>query len=230
MLKQLFRNLKRLTQHETQVDPSRFNDPVAMHTKWTPAKGGGTNMCTHRLTTIGPNRVEIKSTIGVKIFAAIFLIIGLAVGIGVGIAGDGEERLFALILGGIFALTGAALLYYYSRPIVFDKTVGWFYKGKKAGPDLLRSSAEPPKDAARLSDIHALQIISEYCTSRGKNHTTHYYSYELNIVQKDGRRINVVDHGKLDKLTDDANALAAFLGVPLWNAEQQDEYGLAGIV
>jgi hypothetical protein len=41
-------------------------------------------------------------------------------------------------------------------------------------------------------------------------------SYELNLVLKDGRRINVVDHGGADKIRTDAATLADFLGVPVW--------------
>jgi hypothetical protein len=37
-------------------------------------------------------------------------------------------------------------------------------------------------------------------------------------VLEDSRRINLVDHGNRKKLIADAQTLAEFLGVPLWNA------------
>jgi hypothetical protein len=45
-----------------------------------------------------------------------------------------------------------------------------------------------------------------------------YYSYELNLVLDDGSRINVVDHGNLERLRSDANALSQFLDKPVWDA------------
>jgi hypothetical protein len=45
-----------------------------------------------------------------------------------------------------------------------------------------------------------------------------YYSYELNLVLDDGSRINVVDHGNLDRLRSDAQTLSRFLDKPVWDA------------
>ncbi|RWX50781.1 hypothetical protein VU01_12641, partial [Candidatus Electrothrix marina] len=45
-----------------------------------------------------------------------------------------------------------------------------------------------------------------------------YCSYEINLVLQDGSRINVVDHGKKNRIREDAHALAEFLGKPLWDA------------
>jgi hypothetical protein len=66
----------------------------------------------------------------------------------------------------------------------------------------------------RLELIHALQIVAEYI--RGKNGD--YHSYELNLVLKNGNRINIVDHSCRKKLTEDVEVLAEFLGIPLWDA------------
>ena len=40
----------------------------------------------------------------------------------------------------------------------------------------------------------------------------------MNLVLHDGRRYNVVDHGDQAKIRADAQALAAFLNVPVWDA------------
>ena len=45
-----------------------------------------------------------------------------------------------------------------------------------------------------------------------------YYSYEMNLVLNDGKRLNVVDHGNQAKLREDAQTLATFLNVPVWDA------------
>jgi hypothetical protein len=57
-------------------------------------------------------------------------------------------------------------------------------------------------------------LISEHCSGSKSSYT----SYELNLVLEDSRRINLVDHGNRKKLIADAQIVAEFLGVPLWNA------------
>lgn len=71
------------------------------------------------------------------------------------------------------------------------------------------------KNFAGLEDIHALQLLSEYCRG-GKKRS--YYSYELNLVLRNGRRINVMDHGDCKKLREDAQTLSEFLDKPVWDA------------
>jgi len=45
-----------------------------------------------------------------------------------------------------------------------------------------------------------------------------YWSFELNLVLRDGRRLNVMDHGDYDALRRDADTLAEFLGRPVWDS------------
>jgi hypothetical protein len=44
------------------------------------------------------------------------------------------------------------------------------------------------------------------------------HRYELNPVLNDGSRINVVDHGNLERLRGDAITLSQFLDKPVWDA------------
>ena len=119
-----------------------------------------------------------------------------------------------ILIGGVFATVGGCLLYFGTKPIVFDKVRGVFWKGrKKPGEVFDRRSL---KNFTGLEVVHALQIISEYC--RGSKSS--YYSYELNLVLKDGKRINVVDHGSIRKLREDAEILSKFLSIPVWDATQ----------
>ena len=59
-----------------------------------------------------------------------------------------------------------------------------------------------------------MQLVSEYC----RGNKSSFYSYELNLVLANGRRINVVDHGNIESLQKDARTLAAFLDIPVWDA------------
>lgn len=104
------------------------------------------------------------------------------------------------------------MFWFGTSPIVFDKSVGYFWKGRKSPQDV--SDTSSIKKIARLEEIHALQLISEYISGSKSS----YYSYELNLVLKDGRRIAVIDHGNLKSLREDAKRLSEFLGKPVWDA------------
>jgi hypothetical protein len=40
----------------------------------------------------------------------------------------------------------------------------------------------------------------------------------LNLILKSGGRINVVDHGNIEKLKEDAQILSSFLSKPVWDS------------
>lgn len=164
--------------------------------------------------------MEFKSSPGSFLFSAIFMIAGAYLTY-TGIAGltvplsqifDSNEWL-PILAGGVFFLIGSIFFRTSIRPIVFDKTKGLYWKGYKA-PQIDSSGSNSKGEATRLSQIHALQIISESVSSSSSKS---YRSFELNLVLKNGSRLNVVDHGKDDKVRDDAGKLAAFLGVPVWD-------------
>lgn len=218
MFDKLVAKLKSLMATREVFDPSRYGDPVATQTAWTPLKGGGTNFQTHKLIKVDFNRVEFRATIGAKLFGGIFLVAGLAVMIGIPAAqiSSGKSALttdvlIPVVMGLVFAGVGGAMLYFFTAPIVFDRRRGYFWKGRKS-PDEVGSRAGI-KTCVSLQDIHALQIISEYCSGSKSS----YYSYELNLILQNAGRVNVVDHGNLAKLKEDARTLAAFLGKPLWD-------------
>jgi hypothetical protein len=66
----------------------------------------------------------------------------------------------------------------------------------------------------RLEDVYAIQLLSEYCCGN----ESRFYSYELNLVLKDGGRMNVIDHGNRAVLREQARELSLFLGKPVWDA------------
>jgi hypothetical protein len=218
MFNKLQEFLKSLTREKCSFDPGTLGDPVAKKTAWTPAKGGGANFRTHRLVTMSPERVEFRSSLGGKLFCLVFLVAGLAVMVLVPFAtysegklGFNAETIFPVMFGSIFALVGGFMLYFMSRPVVFDRRAGLFWKGWQNPEKML--NPETLKDCTALGKIHALQLISEYCSGSKSS----YYSYELNLVLEDGSRINVVDHGDSEKLRQDAQTLSEFLGKPVWD-------------
>ena len=219
MLKKIVESLKKLSNRNFTFDPSGLDDPVAMRTEWRQLKSGGSNFRTHKLIEVNYHRFEFKATVFMKIFCMIFFIAGLAVFFVFGTNtidmhnfSMDFESLFPLLFGLIFALVGALLLYFGTKPIVFDKTYGYYWKGRKEPAQTYDQSIK--KASTPLSNIHALQIISEHVSSSKSS----YWSYELNLVLNDSSRLNVIDHGKLESVRTDAQKLSGFLGVPVWDS------------
>lgn len=217
MLKKLLQNLKSFVTEQATIDPSQFNDPVALKTEWSPAKKGGTSFQTRELIAIAPYRVEFRATKLAIAFYGIFSVIGIGFSVAFffpsfqsGQLVFNSDTVIFIIISVIFLVAGSLAFYFGTTPIVFDKTKSAFWIGRKRPEEVF--AQQPSKNFVRLSDIHSLQIISEYV--RGKNS---YYSYELNIVRDDGSRVNVVDHGNIKKLKKDAKDLALFLNKSLWD-------------
>lgn len=200
-------------------DPSRLGDPVASKTAWTPAKGGGANFRTQKLVKVSSYRIEFRAAVEAKLFYSVFLLLGLGAIIGfscLNFSGAtfsfNPKTIMPLVMGAVFSTLGGVMLYFGTIPMVFDRMRGCFWKGRPAPTGTTGKTALKP--FTEFSRIYALQIISELC--RGKNSS--YYSYELNLVLDDGQRINITDHGNLQKLRADAKTLSDFLGKPLWDA------------
>jgi hypothetical protein len=222
-LDQIKNAVEKLAQPREAFDPSRFDDPVATETKWSPAKGGGTNVGTHALRTVSNQRVEFKVRILALLFPGVFMLAGLGVMVGVTSAGisKGEYGLiaFGAIFGLVFFLVGFFIMRSWTTPRVFDKRNGLYWRGRREPVPGMRDGGA--KEQCKLEDIHAIQLIREYCrgsSSSSGGRSKSYYSYELNLVLQDGARINVVDHGKHNLIRDDARQLGEFLDVPVWDA------------
>ena len=123
-----------------------------------------------------------------------------------------QDTLVPILVGSIFAVVGASLYWFGTTPRVFDQRHAAFWQGRRLPTPM--ELIQRNNSSAPLASIHALQLLSEF-VSGSKNS---YYSYELNLVLNDGRRINVVDHGNLERLRSDANTLSQFLDKPVWDA------------
>lgn len=210
-----------------EIDPAVFNDPLALQTEWSPASPGGSNFKTHKLHEVDGQRMEFRATMGMKLFAGLFLVIGLGVMAiapwRLWISGEpfAKDMLFLLIFGLLFAGVGGFMLYSALTPTVFDKGHGYFCKNRRKPEHTF--TVVDIKNHVPLTRIHALQLITERVTSnssRGGSST--YKSHELNLVLDDGTRLNVVDHGCVTTIRADAQRLATFLGKPLWDATDPD--------
>ena len=109
--------------------------------------------------------------------------------------------LFPVIFGGAGALFYRSLL---RHECTFDKFTGQLVRGEKIH---------------KLTDVCAIQLIRERIRSSGTGSSSHssYDSYELNLVRRDGTRLNVTDHGSLSRIRADADLVAGYLNIPIWD-------------
>ena len=176
-----------------------------------PLQPGGSNFKSHKLKQISLSKLKYIPTIGGVIFCLLFLVIGLVV-LGIGLkplinsVNIKNVNWFLIVFGTVFSIVGGSFLYIMCKPRVFSKQENSFYKSY-----LVSNS----KDKIRLNSIIAIQIIGETINSDNGS----YGSFELNLVLNDGTRQNVVDHGNIKSIINDAYVISKFLNVPIWHAE-----------
>jgi len=183
-------------------------DPVARALQWTPVRHGGSRFKGQKLEIEG-DQARVSPTLAGQTFGIVmsipaFITAPLSIfafldgKIGAGI----QALVFALVFGGAgWWLLGM------NKTTVFDRNRDLYFRGKKPGHGKWRNRDKQGK----LSDIHALQFLSERIMPRGRGGRG-FLSYEINLVFANGERINVMDHG--DK---PAAELARLLGVPVWD-------------
>lgn len=210
---------------KSRIDAARFGDPLAEETEWTPLVAGGRSFRTNHLVVQSPTRFVFRPSFGTLAVATILVLFGLALAAAgyfvediITEPGEFDPRLAAYLLGAMFVLAGAFTWYSLSMPIVFDRGFNAYWRGRlpsgQSVPDATRV-----RDFTPLQEIHALQILAEWVPDQYYD----TYSYELNLVLRDGRRVNVVDHGDLDDLRSDAAELSRLLVLPLWDATAKPE-------
>jgi hypothetical protein len=195
------------------------DDPISKTTRWNPIKSGGANFLTHYLVETSASRLEFKASVGAKLFSLGFIVMGalaacvfITKNISTGKFGYNIETIFPAALGGAFVIAGILMIFFFTIPIVFDKHKGIFWKDRKSPSKLVDKKFL--KCFLEFSNIHAIQLITECVTDSDG----HYESYEMNLVLKNGDRVNVVDHGDDGQLREDASKLSLFLKVPVWDA------------
>ncbi len=196
------------------VDLKDSRVEIAINTK--PLNYGGANFKTHKLIKKSSSILAYRPTLGNALFCFVFLAIGLCVITFYVLAYfqlfsiPYPKSWFMLLFGVIFGAVGGFLCYKAYMPRVFDKQLGLYYKSYFLN---VHSSKNKLKSNVVLKSIIAIQIIGEHIKSKDGN----YKSFELNIVLDDRSRRNVVDHGNIKSIVDDAHVLHDFLDVPIWH-------------
>lgn len=202
------------------------DDDVARQTDWGPLAEGGSNFASHSLQQVDSGRLEFTPTLVTRLFTwlpTMFAVLQIPVAYLLLTYGIGDQPILKMIIKGlaVMALICGPLLSWFLahtllRPVVFDQSLRLFWKGRRHPDTTDDSTSHTP--CCRLDDIYALQILSEMVTTHSKEHGTHRFrSHELNLILQDARRLNVIDHGNLEVVRNDARQLARFLQVPVWD-------------
>ena len=196
-------------------------------THWTPLARNGHAWRTHRLEVhAADDWAELRPTLPNQ---RPLLLISAGTGLllmlwqfaqGTASSGDGLRGLLAwltilLIAMPLFALT--------LRTVVFDRRSDRFWEQRTGWSG--RSSSTL---SGRLGGIHAIQLLPERVLTEGAfslqglSNQSFFTSYELNLVNHRGGRLNLVDHADLTALRRDGERLAQFLEVPFWDGVHRD--------
>jgi len=209
-------------QREMEKALARFEDPIAKEVGWSPIRGGGASFQTQYLKTLSNNQLKVVKTKQGLLFNLLFMVTGAAVIIGVtanyfNLIGDQPNMsvgtlLLLLLFGGVFLSVG---LFARGKSLTFDKSQNYCWQGKRSPREVMNVET---KDFVHLNRIIGLQILKESVSSGSSNGKSRsYYSYELNLILDDHERMNVMDHGKLQKIREDGEKLSKYLEVPLFD-------------
>ncbi|WP_428738231.1 hypothetical protein [Sulfurimonas sp.] len=214
------------------------NDEVINKTKWTPLVGGGQSNKSHRIVKISDERIAFKISLSsifaysIFIFAGVVAIVSIVFGPALGLHGTVNHPALGLGMGVLFIGVGIFLLYKGSIQIRFDSRLKAMWHGK-VDPDSILNKGSISHYTS-LKELHAIQIIQEFIKGEfnGDSRKQSFYSYELNLIMHDGKRVNVLDHGNKKAIFKQANAIAQMFHVPIWDGCRSfpsTQRGLGGI-
>ena len=164
------------------------------------------------------HKLVIKKTTWAKVFALLFLLPGiLTLYIGSRYCffeGQTLDGSLMMTWGALFAGVGLFLLTR-GHKLSINKRKGLYRQSREFN----LFSFVKPKQSGKITDIYALQLISEQINSRSNNGGAQSFtSFELNLVLKDGTRIHIMDHGNGKDVENSAKILSEFLNVPILKA------------
>ena len=199
------------------LDPSCFDDPVAIQTGWTPLAPGGYRQTLHRLRPISPGVLSFRPTLQ-RHWQTLLQVAGLVAMIHalvVGLQGNDHATQQSWPMLVQIAVACSVSLYLTNRPVVIDGNVGEVRLGPQrlawlGRVELLRGLV---CRAIPFHEVYSIQLLDEEVHTR----QSHYWSYELNLVLRNGQRIHLIDHGNQQEIRWDAGDLARMINVPIWD-------------
>lgn len=161
----------------------------------------GPKFLSHKLI-VAEQVAYLKPTISAMLFCFVYIVVGFfLISLASYILLHSQKMDLAIFVGGfgiaIFTF-GVSLIQPFLKRASFDKNSQLFDNKRDR--------------KVKLEHIISLQINNKMVV---RKQALSYYCYELNMLTKHGRRINILNHNNFEQLNSDAGALAAFLQVPL---------------
>ena len=151
---------------------------------------------------------HLKPTISSLLFCVVYIIVGFFLLLLAAVVYLKNNQVdFMIFLGGIgiaIATFGFTLVKPFMKQVTFEKQRGTF-----------RNNIDR---SVKIKNIISLQILNKMITSK---HGLSYPCYELNMLTKNGRRVNILNHNDLNQLQSDAEQLATFLSVELIDLQRE---------
>ena len=229
------------TSHNKNHDMQEYlgsNDEVINKTEWTPLVRGGQTNKSHRIVKISNERIAFKISFSSIFFYSLLIIVGLVSIVAIvfgpvlGLEGNVYHPVLGLGAGVFFIGGGIFFLYRGSIQIQLDSRLKAIWHGK-VDPDKIINK-ESISYYTSLKELHAIQLIQESIEGKldDDGNRESFYSYELNLIMNDGRRVNVIDHGNKKAIFNQAQAIAEMFHVPIWDGCRSFAYekrGFGGI-
>jgi len=154
------------------------------------------------------NKAYLKPTISSVLFCVVYIVVAFFLLVLAGFVyfknNQIDFAIFLLAFGIAIGTFGVTLLKPFIKQVYFDNELGKF-----------RNNIDR---TVKIDNIVSLQILNKIIRSK---HGLSYPCYELNLVTKYGRRVNVLNHNDIDQLEIDAKKLSEFLSVELQDLRRE---------
>ena len=182
----------------------------------TPISNGGTSFKTHDVVFDGDGNMIIRPTIrnivvGVITFIVLYGLFGYMMVSGLRVAILSEHVGFGILL----LLSGGVLALGFSKFNILSEYIFKFEKAKNIGCCYSYWSRRKPIWSKKTSEVVAIQVLKKTVKTHNTNQFVAFTSFEVNLVNNDYSRSNLLDYGKENNIIYDAQLIADFLQVPL---------------
>ena len=205
------------------LDPRYFDDPVALRTGWVPLSPGGSRYITNRLREIAPQVLSFQPT-AYRHYQSLVHLLALLVFGNALIASLLRDELninrpneWWVISALSQILVGCCVtLVLLNRSVIVDGNAAQVRLGLPSlkwlnqFPWLRRLLCR----SVPFAEIYSIQLLDEEVRNPREQM---FWSYELNLVLRDGKRINLIDHRNQREIRWDAGDLSRMLNAPIWD-------------
>jgi len=182
-------------EEENELEPQVPNEPLHLSTTHY-----GSSL--HNLIVVNPNQILFRPNFGFNMTVLILILMG-----GGGAIYLLNQRNDLAIIPILIFLGATIAIYTNLAPKVFDKQIGYYWTTWNSPTRAVQGKS------VELNRICAVQIIFEKVGPSAGHEDVPIY--QLNLVLEDLSRINVVAHGNVPKIEEEAKQVSSFLEVPV---------------